>query len=91
MSLRVHITDDRCLHATVHEQPSWFARIFLRCHERDYEVWRIRDMGSRFVWVTHDNRPVAKRVAAAIERAVAVRARNEAARQQFIRLVRGGR
>ena len=83
--ISVHVSDDRCLHATVHEQPSWFARIFLRRQERDYEVWRIRDMGSRFVWVDQGNHEVSRRVAAAIERAVAMRGGGK------LRLVRGGR
>ena len=83
--IRVHLTDDRCLHATVHEQPSWFARHVLRRREQDYEVWRIREMGNRLVWVTHDNREVSRRVAAAIEREVAKRGGGK------LRLVRGGR
>lgn len=90
MTIRIHFDDDRCLHCSVHEQPSWFARYILCRQERDYEAWRIRDMGSRYVWIEHDNRPVSRRVADAIERAVTLRSVGQQMANR-LRVVRGGR
>lgn len=65
MSVRVHLDPDQ-RHATIHIKPNWLERLFL-AKERDFEVWRIRDLFGVGIWVTHDNRPVARRVAVAIE------------------------
>lgn len=55
-------------HCTVHEQPSWLARLF-GAEERDFEAWRIRSLSGGTVWVDCNNREVSGRVCDAIERA----------------------
>lgn len=65
MSVRVHLDPDQ-RHATIHIAPNWLERLFL-AKERDFEVWRIRDLFGVGLWVTRDNRPVTRRVAVAIE------------------------
>lgn len=89
-NIRIRIDDDRCLHCSVHEQPSWFARVILRRQERDYPVWRIREPGNRYTWVDRESRPVSRRVADAIERAVMLRSVGQQM-QNRLRVVRGGR
>lgn len=69
MSVRIHLDPDQ-RHATVHIAPNWLERALdlLRVPlPRDFEVWRIRDLFGVGIWVTHDNRPVTRRVAVAIE------------------------
>lgn len=62
--IRVRLTTDR--HATVHTTPSWLQRLF-GAEERDFEAWRITDLGGAHSWVTHDNRRVSREVADEIE------------------------
>ena len=69
MKVRVHLEPDQ-RRATVHIAPNWLERALdlLRVPPpRDFEVWRIRDLFGVGIWVTHDNRPVTRRVATAIE------------------------
>jgi hypothetical protein len=65
MRIRVNLSPDS-RRATVHCTPNWFERLFA-VKERDFEVWRIRDPYGLGVWIEHDNRPVTRRVAVAIE------------------------
>jgi hypothetical protein len=88
MKVRIRLDPDH-RHATVHLKPSWLGRaldLFRAPPPRDFEVWRIRDLFGVGVWVTHDNRPVARRVAVAIEAEL----RKQAAGAR-LKVLRGGR